>query len=65
VIAVTSSVGQAPPRAYWGAYGATKAALDNLIEAYGQEVTAISAVRTAVVDPGATATQMARQGFSR
>ena len=39
VIAVTSSVG-AKPRAYWGAYGASKAALETLVLAYGDEVRA-------------------------
>ena len=32
VIGLTSSVGESP-RAYWSAYGATKAAFDNLLEA--------------------------------
>jgi NAD(P)-dependent dehydrogenase (short-subunit alcohol dehydrogenase family) len=62
VIAVTSSVGKTP-RAYWGAYGASKAALENLIDTYGQEVKAISAIRTAIVDPGATATKMRAKAF--
>lgn len=57
VIGLTSSVGAAP-RAYWGAYGATKAAFDNLLDAYAQEVRAISAIRVAIVDPGATRTAM-------
>lgn len=62
VIAVTSSVaGQ--PRAYWGAYGASKAALETLIAAYGEEVKNISPIRTAIVDPGATATQMRARAF--
>ena len=39
VLAVTSSVGQSP-RAYWGAYGASKAALETLaVVAYRQPVT--------------------------
>ena len=37
LIALTSSVG-AQPRAYWGAYGASKAALETLVLAYGEEV---------------------------
>ena len=41
VVAITSSV-VATPRAYWGAYGASKAALDTLIQAYGQEVGNVS-----------------------
>lgn len=62
VIAVTSSVGQ-DPRPYWGAYGASKAALENLVLAYGQEVATISAIRTAILDPGATATNMRAKAY--
>ncbi|MBP8234148.1 MAG: SDR family NAD(P)-dependent oxidoreductase [Rhizorhabdus sp.] len=62
LIGVTSSVGAAP-RAYWGAYGASKAALDTLLIAYGQENANISPVRVAIVDPGATATAMRRKAF--
>lgn len=62
VIALTSSVGRTP-RAYWGAYGASKAALETLIAAYGDEVEAISRVRTAIVDPGATRTRMRARAY--
>lgn len=62
VIALTSSVGN-EPRAYWGAYGASKAALDTLVTAYGEEVKNISGVRTAIIDPGATATAMRTKAF--
>jgi NAD(P)-dependent dehydrogenase (short-subunit alcohol dehydrogenase family) len=62
VLALTSSVGAAP-RAYWGAYGASKAALENLITAYGQEVGNVTNIRAAIVDPGATATQMRARAF--
>jgi len=62
VVAITSSVG-ANPRAYWGAYGASKAALDALVQAYGQEVGNVTAIRAAIVDPGATATQMRARAF--
>lgn len=62
VIAITSSVG-ANPRAYWGAYGASKAALETLTLAYGDEVERISPIRVAIVDPGATATSMRRAAF--
>ena len=62
VIALTSSVaGQ--PRAYWGAYGASKAALEVLVAAYGEEVKNISAIRTHIVDPGATRTAMRARAF--
>lgn len=62
LIAVTSSVGN-QPRAYWGAYGSSKAALENLIASYGQETENISAVRAAIVDPGATRTAMRAEAF--
>ncbi|HEX7743466.1 MAG TPA: SDR family NAD(P)-dependent oxidoreductase [Sphingobium sp.] len=62
VIALTSSVATAP-RAYWGAYGASKAALETLVSAYGEEVKNISAIRTHIVDPGATRTAMRARAF--
>lgn len=62
VIGLTSSVG-ATPRAYWGAYAATKAGFDNLLESYAQEAGAISPVRTAIIDPGATRTQMRARAY--
>ena len=62
IIALTSSVG-AQPRAYWGAYGASKAALETLVSAYGEEVKNISAIRTHIVDPGATRTAMRARAF--
>ena len=62
VIAITSSVGRSP-RAYWGLYGASKAAFETLVGAYGDEMAAISAVRTAIVDPGATRTAMRERAF--
>jgi NAD(P)-dependent dehydrogenase (short-subunit alcohol dehydrogenase family) len=62
VIGVTSSVG-AEPRAYWGAYGATKAAFDVLLGCYAREVEAISATRVAILDPGATRTQMRARAY--
>jgi NAD(P)-dependent dehydrogenase (short-subunit alcohol dehydrogenase family) len=62
VIGITSSVAQSP-RAYWGAYGASKAALENLVLAYGQEVANISAIRAAILNPGATATQMRAKAY--
>lgn len=62
VIGLTSSVG-AKPRAYWGAYGATKAGFENLLDSYAQEVANISNVRVAIVDPGATRTQMRARAY--
>ena len=62
LIALTSSVG-ARPRAYWGAYGASKAALETLILSYAEEVRNTSAIHVAIVDPGATATVMRARAF--
>jgi len=62
VVGITSTVAQSP-RAYWGAYGASKAALENLVLAYGAEVANISAIRTAMVNPGATATKMRAKAY--
>jgi NAD(P)-dependent dehydrogenase (short-subunit alcohol dehydrogenase family) len=62
LIAITSSVG-ANPRAYWGAYGASKAALDTLVLSYAEEVRNLSPVRVAIVDPGATATKMRQRAY--
>lgn len=62
VIGLTSSVG-ASPRAYWAAYGSTKAAFDNILESYAAEVEKISKVRVAVIDPGATRTAMRAKAY--
>jgi len=62
LVALTSSVGAAP-RAFWGAYGASKAALETLVASYGEEVKNLSAVRTIIVDPGRTRTQMRAKAY--
>lgn len=62
VVALTSSVAS-QPRAYWGAYAASKAALENLINTYGLETSPVSAVRTHIIDPGATRTAMRARAF--
>ena len=62
VIGMTSSVG-AEPRAYWGAYGASKAAFDVLLTCYAREVENISSTRVAILDPGATRTQMRARAY--
>ena len=62
LVALTSSVGRTP-RAYWGAYGASKAALETLALAYAEEVRNVSPVRLAIVDPGATATEMRARAY--
>lgn len=62
LIAITSSVG-AKPRAFWGAYGASKAALENLVLSYGLEMANISSLRVAIVDPGKTRTAMRAKAY--
>ncbi len=62
LIAITSSVG-VKPRAYWGAYGASKAALENLVSSYGDEMANISALRVAILDPGKTRTAMRAKAY--
>jgi NAD(P)-dependent dehydrogenase (short-subunit alcohol dehydrogenase family) len=62
VLGVTSSVARRP-RAYWGMYGASKAAFENLLASYGEEVSGISPVRTAILDPGATRTKMRARAY--
>ena len=62
LIGVTSLVG-AHPRPYWAGYGASKAAFENLLLTYGEEVARISRVRVAIVDPGATRTRMRAKAY--
>ena len=62
IVAMTSSVGRTP-RAYWGAYGASKAAMETLVLAYGEEVSGVSKLRVAVIDPGATRTTMRARAY--
>ena len=62
LLAITSSVGTRP-RAYWGAYAASKAALETLALCYADEVQKVTNIRVALVDPGATATVMRTRAF--
>lgn len=62
IIGLTSSVG-ADPRPFWGAYGSTKAAFDNLLESYAAEVEKLSPLKVAIIDPGATRTQMRARAY--
>jgi len=56
VLFVTSSVAQSH-RAYWGAYAASKAALEALSNIYAEEV-AITPIKVNLLDPGGTRTAM-------
>jgi NAD(P)-dependent dehydrogenase (short-subunit alcohol dehydrogenase family) len=62
VVAVTSSVG-GEPRAFWGAYGSSKAALESLLGAYADETEHSGKLRVHIVDPGATRTRMRAIAF--
>lgn len=62
VIGVTSKVGR-QPRAYWGLYGATKAAFENLLLSYADEVRNLTKIRVALLDPGATRTKMRARAY--
>jgi NAD(P)-dependent dehydrogenase (short-subunit alcohol dehydrogenase family) len=62
VIGLSSSVGS-KPRAYWGAYGASKAAFDVLLDCYAQETMNVSKLRVAIVNPGATRTAMRARAY--
>jgi NAD(P)-dependent dehydrogenase (short-subunit alcohol dehydrogenase family) len=61
VVHLTSSVARSP-RAFWGAYGATKAAAENLFLSWADEV-AGKPLKINVFNPGATATRMRAMAF--
>jgi NAD(P)-dependent dehydrogenase (short-subunit alcohol dehydrogenase family) len=62
IVALTSSVG-GEPRAFWGAYGSSKAALETLLGAYADETAFTNRIRVHIVDPGATRTRMRALAF--
>jgi NAD(P)-dependent dehydrogenase (short-subunit alcohol dehydrogenase family) len=62
IVALTSSVGR-EPRAFWGAYGSSKAALETLVLAYADETEHVGRIRVHVIDPGATRTRMRQLAF--
>ena len=53
---VTTGIAMAP-RAYWGAYGATKAGMEHLVLSWAAEVTTTN-LRVNLFDPGVVATRM-------
>lgn len=61
LIAFTSSVAS-KPRPYWGAYAASKAALENMMEMHAAETMALG-VRVLLVDPGRTRTAMRAHAY--
>ncbi|MCY7340245.1 MAG: SDR family NAD(P)-dependent oxidoreductase [Sphingomonas bacterium] len=62
VIGLTSSVAS-EPRAFWGGYGASKAAFDNLLASYADETAHAGKLRVHIVDPGATRTRIRQNAF--
>lgn len=62
VVHLTTTVAS-DPRAWWGAYGASKAAADALLASYAQEVANTTKIRVAMVNPGATRTKMRAEAY--
>ncbi len=62
LLAITSSVGRSP-RPFWGAYGASKAALETLVISYGEEMRNLGKLRTAIINPGRTRTEMRARAY--
>jgi len=62
LIALSSGAARRP-RAYWGPYAASKAALETMMQCYAEEVGAITAIRIALLDPAGTRTSMRRDAY--
>jgi NAD(P)-dependent dehydrogenase (short-subunit alcohol dehydrogenase family) len=62
VLFTSSSVGRTG-RAYWGAYAASKFALEGLSQVLAAELENVSHVRVNVINPGRTRTAMRRQAY--
>jgi NAD(P)-dependent dehydrogenase (short-subunit alcohol dehydrogenase family) len=62
IVGITSSVGR-EPRAFWGAYGSSKAAFETLLASYADETEHAGRIRVHTVDPGATRTRMRALAF--
>ncbi|MCY7270774.1 MAG: SDR family NAD(P)-dependent oxidoreductase [Sphingomonas bacterium] len=62
VVGISSSVGS-EPRAFWGGYGASKAAFETLLGAYADETAHGGKLRVQIIDPGATRTRMRQLAF--
>jgi NAD(P)-dependent dehydrogenase (short-subunit alcohol dehydrogenase family) len=61
IVYMSSGVAQ-HPRAYWGAYAASKAALENMAHIYEQE-NAETNIKTHIFNPGRTYTKMQSKAF--
>jgi NAD(P)-dependent dehydrogenase (short-subunit alcohol dehydrogenase family) len=62
VVGITSTVGH-EPRAFWGAYGSSKAALENLLGAYADETEHTRRMRVHIINPGPTRTRMRQLAY--
>lgn len=62
IVGLTSSAGQTP-FAYWGVYGASKAAFEMLLGCYAEETRNVGRIKVAIVDPGRTRTKMRAQAY--
>ena len=60
-IYVTTSVASAP-KAFWGAYAATKAGAEALVKCWADEIES-TPIRAAIVDPGRMRTQLRAQAY--
>ena len=58
----SSSVGR-QPRAYWGAYGVSKFAVEGLMRTLAEELADTSAIRVNSLNPGGTRTAMRRAAY--
>jgi NAD(P)-dependent dehydrogenase (short-subunit alcohol dehydrogenase family) len=62
IVFLTSRIGGEIARPFWGAYAATKAALEMIAKTYAEE-TASTRVRVALVSPGAVRTRLRAQAM--
>jgi NAD(P)-dependent dehydrogenase (short-subunit alcohol dehydrogenase family) len=62
LVAISSGVGR-NPKAYWGAYSASKAALESLVLSYADEVQNLAPLKVAIVNPGPTRTAMRADAY--
>lgn len=62
VVALTSSVAS-QPRAFWGGYASSKAALEALLGSYADETSYLGRLKVHIVDPGATRTRIRALAF--
>ena len=62
VVFTTSSVGKVG-RAFWGAYGVSKFAVEGMVQTWAAELEGLGNVRINAINPGATRTNMRAQAY--